>query len=180
MCFLLLHFQICALNSNWCCFARSVGAARIFPFLPPYAAARIRIHIRRIAPNLRDLLKDALPTELPRHGNNLEIGYCFRVTNHLVLFSVLQNYSLVEKTLRLQSCEVKHANSWSKVTSTKCLGAKAKESWTQLLKLKPWRRKNTKNTRAYFVFSLLDCLRSNFSKSWQKGAAVHYCIGRQC
>ena len=36
--------------------------------LPPYATARIWTHISRVAPT-RDLLKDALPTELPRPYN---------------------------------------------------------------------------------------------------------------
>ena len=41
--------------------------ARLGFFLPPFAKAVIRTHVRRVAPN-PDILKDYLPTELPRHG----------------------------------------------------------------------------------------------------------------
>ena len=54
-------FPIRALNSN------VVHQDRVF--VPPYAAARIQTHVSTVAPNQRDLLKDALPTELPRRGN---------------------------------------------------------------------------------------------------------------
>ena len=38
---------------------------KVILFLPPYGAAGIRT---RVAPNQQDLLKDALPTELPCCG----------------------------------------------------------------------------------------------------------------
>ena len=44
-------------------------------FLPPHAAAGIQTHVSRVAPT-QDLLKDALPTELPRRGEFFLFTQC--------------------------------------------------------------------------------------------------------
>ena len=75
----LFRWEIFSQNAH---LVRSItpdGAARIF--LPPYATAGIWTHVSRVAPT-RDLLKDALPTELPRRGYN---------TKKIVTFGALKS-----------------------------------------------------------------------------------------
>ena len=72
---------------TYTCVLSTNGATRInimykFFFLTPYAAAGNWAHVSRVAPT-RDLLKDALPTELPRRGrfwgqnSKLTVSLCF-------------------------------------------------------------------------------------------------------
>ena len=66
--FLLLHFPICALNSNQCWSPDGTARIYLFSYQPPYVADGIQTHVRRVAPNQQGLLKDALLYHLSYRG----------------------------------------------------------------------------------------------------------------
>ena len=67
----VVTFPIRTFNSN---VARQMKQLGFIIFQPPNAAAGIQTYVSRVAPNQLDLLKDALPSELPCPGYNQKMN----------------------------------------------------------------------------------------------------------
>ena len=95
--YISLHFfvtlPISAINSVFVVLQEERLRLILF-FLPPYDAAGIRTHINRDAPT-RDLLKDALPAELPRRGYFIyhtcmpEMSVCLSFLQHVYHYQLI-------------------------------------------------------------------------------------------